>query len=284
MKIEYQQYVGQKHNHLTILDYIYDEKYHKHQFECKCDCGNECVKSAYHVINNKIKKCGFLDCKYKQYIGRKFNHLTILEYFYDNDEKYHKHKFKCKCDCGNECIRYAHRIINNQIKTCGFLDCKFSYNSKQKLKQINKYKQYIGQKFNYLTILEHFYDENTNQKYHKYKFKCKCDCGNECIKSSSAIINNEVISCGFLDCNFNNIKKIEAIEKYKLMIGQRFNKLIIIDFIYNEKEIDQYYRYQFKCKCDCGNNEYYTSVNQLLCRTPYGCNKCYRSKTKRISH
>jgi len=279
---KYKQYIGQKFNHLTILEYFHnpnEEKSHyRHKFKCKCDCGNEYIAPAYYIFNNRTKICG-KDCKlninkktleaankYKQYIGQKFNHLTILEYVYNKEKGYHKHYFKCKCDCGNECVKKAYFIIDNSIKHCG-LNCGFNLTNRT----IDKYKQYIGQKFGHLTILDSFYDQNEKTNY-KHKCKCKCDCGNECILFGDYIISNRIKTCEYLDCKFTQIG--QAIEKYKSMIGQKFNKLTIIDFIHNKNEIDRNYKYQFKCKCDCGNDEYYLSIQQLLYKTPYSCNKC----------
>ena len=283
MKQKYEQYIGQKFNHLTILEYIYnpeDKRYqYKHLFKCKCDCGNECIKKVYSIIDNSIKTCAKLNCKfnktnrlitkYKECVGQKFNHLTILEYFYDENEKYgqFRYKFKCICDCGNECIRSSYEVINNKSKTCNYLDCKFQ----QSGQVIEKYKSMIGQKFGHLTILEHFYNENGKMN-QKHQFKCKCDCGNECIRIAYLITKGDIKLCG-RDCKFGST--IQSIEKYKSMIGQKFNKLTIIDFIYCEEEIDPYYKFQFKCECDCGNKEYYISISQLLFRTPNGCNECY---------
>jgi hypothetical protein len=209
---------------------------------------------------------------YSIYIGQKFNHLQILDFIHtpDHPQRHLRYQFKIRCDCGFEDTKKCNSIINNKIQTCGQYSCSYIMNSP--IIAIDKYKKYIGQKINHLTIIDVIYDKDERTAY-RYKFKCKCDCGFESNIVISSILANKYQTCGFINCKYS--KTSQGIDKYISMIGYKFNKLQITDFIYNEFEKDQYYRWQFKCTCDCGNTEYYTAVDQLLYRTPNGCDKCY---------
>lgn len=56
--------------------------------------------------------------KYEQYVGQKFNRLTVLgvEKEYGTN---HKSKFRCKCDCGKEILSDAYSILKGSSKSCG---------------------------------------------------------------------------------------------------------------------------------------------------------------------
>jgi len=288
----YEQLIGQKFNNLTIIELIYlpleKSGGYRYQFKCKCDCGNEIITLCKYIKNEDVKNCGDFRCpykqqlylkkrlstinKYKEYVGQKINHLTIIDFIYnENTEAHKRYQFRCECDCGNVTIKKCNSLVNDKIQTCGEPDCELG-KGKLIIDAIVKYKEYIGQKFNHLTIIDVVYDKTAKTTY-RYQFRCKCDCGNECVNPIYHVLNDKNKNCNFLDCCYNPTN--QSIEKYKSMIGQKFNKLTITNFIYNEKEVEQYYRFQFKCKCDCGNDDYYTAVDQLLYRTPNGCSDCY---------
>ena len=55
--------------------------------------------------------------KWKQYIGKKFNRLTILEKDYSHKSK--RTFVCCKCDCGETKSLLLQNIINETTKSCG---------------------------------------------------------------------------------------------------------------------------------------------------------------------
>lgn len=68
------------------------------------------------------------------YIGKKFNHLTLVK----NLNKINKDNSKMalfKCDCGNEKELVFTQVLNGQVRTCG---CKQGYVSKSKRKKAEK--------------------------------------------------------------------------------------------------------------------------------------------------
>lgn len=54
---------------------------------------------------------------FNQYIGKKFNRLTILEII-KNDKDYNR-KCRCKCDCGKEVITRLNPVLKGKTKSCG---------------------------------------------------------------------------------------------------------------------------------------------------------------------
>lgn len=55
--------------------------------------------------------------KAEDYIGKKFNKLTVLEI--DHRDKYGTAFAKCKCDCGNVCIATISGLRKGNNKSCG---------------------------------------------------------------------------------------------------------------------------------------------------------------------
>ncbi len=121
------EYIGQKFGHLTIINYIPREikngKKERLKVECICDCGKRCVKVFKEIRSGNTKGCGCRIDRNKEYydslIGKKFNHLTILEIVGSNKDK--KKLARCLCDCGNEHITTIKSIKNGLTKSCGCL-------------------------------------------------------------------------------------------------------------------------------------------------------------------
>lgn len=55
--------------------------------------------------------------KKEEYIGKKFNMLTVLEF--DHYDEHYRGFFKCKCDCGNEVIVRSDGLLSGNNKSCG---------------------------------------------------------------------------------------------------------------------------------------------------------------------
>jgi len=51
---------GEKYNRLTAIRFDHKDKWGNHYWLFKCDCGNETIKGACAVRNNKTKSCGCL--------------------------------------------------------------------------------------------------------------------------------------------------------------------------------------------------------------------------------
>lgn len=94
---------------------------------CQCDCGKQAEISARRLIRGKVKSCGCLSNPLpKDYVGRKFGRLTVLEYA-GRKRKRMKNSaatinyWKCRCDCGNEVIIAQPELQNGHTLSCGCL-------------------------------------------------------------------------------------------------------------------------------------------------------------------
>lgn len=180
--------------------------------------------------------------------GTKFNMLTAIERVpnYKNKKTY----YKCLCECGN--VKYISNDRIGKTYSCG---C-------QSIKGLHSRKDYTGQKFGKLTVLEMMYRYKNRQTY----AKCKCDCGNITIVFVGNIVSSKTKSCGCEEINsrFGRIHK-------KNLQGMKFGHLMALTSTskrYSNKCVG------WMCKCDCGNNVIVSSSNLLRGKTrSCGCNK-----------
>ena len=108
--------IGKRFGKLVVLEYIGSDKQGHCKFRCKCDCGGESVTFGTALLTGRAKTCG--SCEKRELNGKKFGHLTILNF--DHYDKYGRAYYKVKCDCGNEKIVSKSTIFDNQISvTCG---------------------------------------------------------------------------------------------------------------------------------------------------------------------
>ncbi len=119
--------------------------------------------------------CGyfyFIQMKKKDWVGKKFDMLTILEELPDS-------KFLVKCDCGS--VKEIKRSVTyaKYFKTCGCL----------------KHKHRTGEKFGMLTIIEDFVDMN---KYSMRYCIAECDCGRQIKTRTNCVVSGETTTCGCL--------------------------------------------------------------------------------------
>lgn len=89
-------------------------------WNCKCECGNECVVSTRAL--HKKKDCGAHKSQHQSealkydLIGQIFGHLTVVAP--EQNKKGHT-TWKCKCDCGRECIVHTGHLRNGHTRSCG---------------------------------------------------------------------------------------------------------------------------------------------------------------------
>ncbi|WP_304068190.1 AP2 domain-containing protein [Megamonas hypermegale] len=182
---------GQKFNMLTILKELGHNK-----VLCRCDCGNIKEVTKSQVIRGMTKSCGclqktaleknrekarFVLRDYHNCTGEKFNMLTVLN---DLENGW----LLCRCDCGNIKEIRKQSVINGITKSCGCLRVESGYEKAKKMNEATK-KDYVGQKFNMLTIIE---DLGHN------KVICRCDCGNTIETYKSNVVGGRTKSCGCL--------------------------------------------------------------------------------------
>ena len=84
---------------------------------CRCDCGNTCKAAVHQLRTGDKKSCGCLSHPpLKDYVGKKFNMLTVVEYA---GKKNGMHRWKCVCDCGNETVIGQTYLQSGETKSCG---------------------------------------------------------------------------------------------------------------------------------------------------------------------
>ena len=135
------------------------------------------------------------------------------------------------------------------------------YNLKSKrIGGANNVKDLIGNIYGYLTVVELFKIGS-----HGKEYLCDCKCGNRTIQRGSSLTSGKVISCGcirnekarkngsknLINYYKNNYDKNIHLDKIKSHIGEKYNKLTIIDCEENERNNQR--GYLMICKCDCGN-------------------------------
>lgn len=119
--------------------------------------------------------------------GKKFGHITFLEFdHYGNDWMQY---WKVKCDCGKEYVAQKYSIINGNTVSCG---CERDKKLRKHREQ-NK-KDLTGKIFGRLTVL---YEDKT-KKYRKSQWFCECVCGNIVSVRTNSLTSGHTLSCGCL--------------------------------------------------------------------------------------
>lgn len=146
-----------------------------------------------------------------------------------------------------------------------------------------------GQKFNYLTVIERDYEIQKQHNERQAWWKCYCDaCGQ--IKSLRGSVIKKSQTCG---CKRNSDKKERKLiqpkpktkENFKGidLTGQRFNRLLVLEYADEEHQIfyGNKHKNTWKCLCDCGNVHYATTENLKRGDTPScGCITKENGKSK----
>lgn len=191
--------VGQRFGRLVVLEQLSPGFATKSDFRCRCDCGNEVIKS-YELLRAGVQSCGCLNReKIIDLKGRKFGMLTALEYIDPenvesvvpaNQRKksgagsYHG-LWKCQCDCGNTRYVQGGKLLDGSTKSCGCA---------------NRREDLTGQTFGRLTVLEEV--PKGDEFYNQFKkttsgyWKCQCGCGNITYASNPMLKRGLKISCG----------------------------------------------------------------------------------------
>lgn len=105
----------------------------------------------------------------------------------------------------------------------------------------------IGKTYGYLTVI----DRAPNTKDNRAAWRCLCKCGNECVVTGKALRAGHTQSCGCLAKEKLVARNIER--GGGDLTGQRFGKLVVINF---EEWVDRGNGHRdrmWRCRCDCGN-------------------------------
>lgn len=107
---------GVRFGNLTVLKKIEERTESGHiQWLCRCDCGNEVIKTGARLRAKKARSCGCL--KKTNLVGERFGRLEVIEKVETNERS--ENKWLCKCDCGNETFATTHSLKSGNKKSCG---------------------------------------------------------------------------------------------------------------------------------------------------------------------
>lgn len=150
------------------------------------------------------------------------------------------------------------------------VDCKGNVWEERTLNK--RIKDLTGKKFTKLTVLFPVYVQDRPLK--KCYWLCKCDCGNYIVCRADCLHNQHIQSCGCMVIE-GVYKKSQAIADK--MIGKRFGKLIIDEFIGYKMDNRGIGKALYKCTCDCGNNNFMVIGNSLTSGATLSCGCLTRS-------
>ena len=125
MDIKIKDVTGKKFGRLTVLSYSHTTK-RRSYWNCKCDCGNECLRSLDNLHDRSscgcIRKESYKNAKSKDLTGCKFGSLTALCIDTEKKEATKRIYWKCLCnDCGKEVSIRSDILTStkNPIQSCG---------------------------------------------------------------------------------------------------------------------------------------------------------------------
>ena len=191
----------------NYLEVVSDKKILKNTSyyrECKCKCGNYRLVSHSALLKKSIQDCGCglysLDQNKTNYIGKKFNMLTIIDCFIKFYQGTNKTFAKCRCDCGNIKDFHLCELKSGHYKSCG---CKNKFNFERDYK--DKY-------FHNIKVLELLDEKNKI-------VKCLCHCGEVFETPLIHLLKHTryLISCKY--CNDGKNHKFNKRKKEELKNG-----------------------------------------------------------------
>ena len=120
--------IGRKFGRLTVIErvdnHIQPSGQAKVMYRCKCDCTNEVIVSASHLVSGHTTSCGCLrievlqELLVKDLTGQKFGRLTVIS---KNKIKNGRQYWNCKCDCGKDTVASSTSLTTGKRKSCGCL-------------------------------------------------------------------------------------------------------------------------------------------------------------------
>jgi len=105
---------GKRFNHILVLSRNPDKTW-----LVKCDCGN--TKSMLRSVILTAKSCTAACCKWTDFTGMKFGHLTVLHRVHGKTGK--GKVWMCECDCGKRLERRSAHLTFYKQEYCHSLRC-----------------------------------------------------------------------------------------------------------------------------------------------------------------
>ena len=273
--------LNQKIGKLLVIEETNKRKNKSIVWKCQCDCGNIEEFSTKELRSDGIIQCHQCGNSRKpqmnlteNIIGKKYNHLTVLE----KSEKRIGGKigYKCQCDCEKKTILYVSKtdLENNHTTSCGCARRKY------KIDDIISNKQIIG-----------YIGSKNNNGHYYYKVKCLL-CGREYEALGRTL--EKTVGCG-CQKSIGEFNIIQILQQNNIKYYKEYcfpNSLLRFDFalldkdnnIYRLIEFDgeqhyeqniknsgwnTYEKYQYTLKNDLKKNQIAKDNNIPLVRIPY---------------
>ena len=273
--------LNQKIGKLLVIEETNKRKNKSIVWKCQCDCRNIDEFSTKELRSDGIIQCHQCGNSRKpqtglteNIIGKKFNHLTVLE----KSEKRNGGKigYKCQCDCEKKTILYVSKtdLENNHTTSCGCARRKY------KIGDIISNKQIIG-----------YIGSKNNNGHYYYKVKCLL-CGREYEAIGQTL--EKTVGCG-CQKSIGEFNIIQILQQNNIKYYKEYcfpNSLLRFDFalldkdnnIYRLIEFDgeqhyeqniknsgwnTYEKYQYTLKNDLKKNQIAKDNNIPLVRIPY---------------
>lgn len=228
---KFEDLTGQTFGYWKVLG-LHEDKGYTRMWMCHCTACDKVDRpvSAKNLKSGASQSCG---CTHSnkdiikknvedRLIGKKFNHLTVIEYAGDG-------KWKCECDCKetdkNVVYTTSEKLKSGGIKSCGCVVKEPHHNS--------AFKDLTGQKFGHLTVIK----EVPRKAGEDNKYLCRCDCKNhtEFEVFGYNLTSGSTQSCGCTDISHRGSKDENEIKDYIESMGHKTEKA---KKILDGKEID----------------------------------------------
>lgn len=142
--------------------------------------------------------------------------------------------------------------------------------------RIYTYKTLVGKRFTRLTVLSEAYKKSGSRFW-----ECRCDCGEVRIVRGNSLVGGRTKSCGCLSREVFLAHSLAAAPSRRwcrtVQAGQRFGKLVAINYLSNSKGRDG----SWLCRCDCGIEKPVRTYS-LTSGEVISCGCLWRDKVRRI--
>ena len=182
-------YTNRRFGHLQTLKRLPRYKNGKTYYECICNCGNKRIVCGSDLTMGKVTMCKNCAKEYrlsqrrKDYTGKKFGKLIIIEMIYEENQRT---KALCKCDCGNEKIIDMQNILSGHTQSCGCYEKESRYDRNHSI-------DIAGNKYGMLVAIKQTENRAANGG---VIWECLCDCGNKTYVAYTNLIKGHTLSCG----------------------------------------------------------------------------------------
>lgn len=118
---------GQRFGRLVVVNLSHkNENTHQYYWNCKCDCGNECIVYGGHLKNGHTRSCGcynkekITESNLIDLVGQRFGKLTVIKRIgaHYSPSGTSTPTWLCQCDCGNQ-VEVMGAALRNGTSSCG---------------------------------------------------------------------------------------------------------------------------------------------------------------------